>query len=419
MRARRLIAVALVIAALLPAPIAAQTTSIAPSAARLPAPGRTIIRLVTPTLRTIDARLAFAAGRSALRAEIGTRLRFAPASSPLLVADLDATAIARLATDPRVASLSPDLMVRPALDESNPASWGLDRIDQASLPIDARFATTGTGAGVDVYVMDTGVDAAHNEFGGRVIAGVDYVGDGAAAASDCHGHGTHVAGTAAGATYGIARSATIVPVRVIACGGYGYLSWVIAGLDWIAATAVSRGRPAVANLSIGAGGIHIETNNAVERAVAAGVVVVLAAGNSTVDACTSSPGAAPNGLTVGATTSTDARAYYSNYGSCLDLFAPGSSITSAATNTGNGATTMSGTSMAAPHVAGVAALVRAADPSLTPAGVRTRLLAAAGVDTVSDAIAGSPNLLLRLSEELLSGATPTPSPTPDSTNKPQ
>jgi subtilisin family serine protease len=268
-------------------------------------------------------------------------------------------------------------------------SWGIDRIDQRQLPLSSSYTSNASGTGVTAYVIDTGVRISHSEFGGRAAYGWDYI-DNDAVAADCNGHGTHVAGTIGGTTYGVAKRVDIVAVRVLNCSGSGYWSGVIAGIDWVVGRANG---PAVINLSLG-GGANSAVDAAVQRAVNAGVSVAVAAGNSGANACNYSPARAPAALTVGATTSSDARASYSNYGSCLDLFGPGSSIRSA-WSTGDSATkTISGTSMAAPHAAGVAALYLQGHPSASPAAVTTALASQATGGVLSSVGSGSPNRLL-------------------------
>jgi subtilisin family serine protease len=270
------------------------------------------------------------------------------------------------------------------------ASWGLDRIDQRSRPLNGTYSYTDTGAGVRAYILDTGVNTSHVEFQGRASHGRDFV-DNDGDASDCHGHGTHVAGTVAGRTYGVARNAWVVAVRVLNCEGSGTWGGIIAGLDWVAANAP---RPAVANLSLG-GSRNQAVDDAVARLTASGVTVVVAAGNSYGNACNYSPAAAPSAITVGATTSGDKRASYSNYGTCLDLFAPGSSIVSAWGTGGNSATrTASGTSMASPHVAGVAALYLEDLPGASPSTVTGAIVAKATTGKLKSTGSGSPNRLL-------------------------
>ena len=278
------------------------------------------------------------------------------------------------------------------------ATWGLDRTDQFDLPLDQLFTPAGTGSGVTAYIVDTGVLATHTQFAtGRVAAGKNTtVSPADTATNDCHGHGTHVAGTVAGSTYGIAKSATIVPVKVLDCSGSGTTSGVIAGLDWIVWNHAA-GVPAVANMSLG-GGKSAAMNAAVANVVADGVTVAVAAGNETQDACNVSPASEPTAITVGATTSSDALAYYSNYGSCVDILAPGTTITSAGIRVG-GVTSntaieiMSGTSMASPHVAGAAAVYLGLNPTKTPAQVVAALTAAATADRITGVL-GSPNKLL-------------------------
>ncbi|WP_172607613.1 S8 family peptidase [Streptomyces spongiicola] len=267
------------------------------------------------------------------------------------------------------------------------ASWGLDRADQRALPLDGRFTAASKGWGVTVYIVDTGIDYGHSEFGGRAVSGFDAVGDGRRG-RDCEGHGTHVAGTVAGTEYGVAPQAHVVSVRVLDCAGEGAWSGIIAGLDWVAKNAR---HPAVLNASLG--GPPSPSANAAARAVFdSGVLPVVAAGNSAQDACGVSPASAPDVMTVGATDTSDAETGYSNYGRCLRLYAPGSDITSA--RMGGGATSMNGTSMAAPHVSGVAALYKAAHPAASPQEVADWLVAQSTKNAVRNISQGSPNRLL-------------------------
>ena len=314
-------------------------------------------------------------------------------------ATLPAAAIAGLQRNPHVSFIEPDGIVTVSGSGSDPsATWGLDRVDQRNLPLSGSYQWTHDGTGVTAYIIDTGIRPTHNEFGGRASIGADFIGDGRNGI-DCHGHGTHVAGTVGGAEYGIARATTLVAVRVLNCAGSGSNGGVIAGIDWVRTNAA---KPAVANMSLG-GGFSSALNLAVKNAVDAGVVFVVAAGNNNANACNASPAAEPTALTVGATISSDARASYSNFGTCVDLFAPGSSITSAWNTTNTATNTISGTSMASPHVAGVAALYLSANPNASPAAVESAIEGGATPNKVTNPGTGSPNLLLY---SLITGTPP-------------
>ena len=297
-----------------------------------------------------------------------------------------------------------------ALDTQTPTpSWGLDRTDQRALPLSNSFTASAYGAGVDVYVVDTGVSTTHTDFSGRLRSGFSAINDGRGS-NDCNGHGTHVAGTAAGTTYGVAKAASIIPVRVLDCAGSGTNTGVIAGLDWVIANH-NAGVPAVANMSLG-GGASFALDTAVQNAINDGVVMAVAAGNSNANACNYSPARAANAITVGATERTDVRASYSNFGTCLDIFAPGSGITSAWIGGTSATNSISGTSMASPHVAGVAAVLLDRYPTSTPADITSMLRSSATPNVVLSAGTGSPNYLLYLDPTGSTIVTPPPAPTP-------
>jgi subtilisin family serine protease len=294
----------------------------------------------------------------------------------------------QLADDVRVAFVEEDGVME-AFASQPGATWGLDRVDQRNLPLTGSYVYEQSGASVHTYVIDTGLRSTHAQFMGRVGNGFTAVSDGQGT-SDCNGHGTHVAGTIGGTTHGVAKAVTLHPVRVLGCSGSGSTSGVIAGVDWVTA---NRVLPAVANMSLG-GGASSALDAAVTSSIAAGVVYAIAAGNSNADACNTSPARVAAALTVGASTSGDARASYSNFGACLDLFAPGSSITSAWYTSNTATATISGTSMASPHVAGAAALFLQTSPGATPAQVAQAVLNQSTSGVVTGPGTASPNRLL-------------------------
>ncbi|MDF3141823.1 MULTISPECIES: S8 family peptidase [unclassified Streptomyces] len=298
----------------------------------------------------------------------------------------------RLAADSRVASVVQDTRVMRAHTQKNPPSWGLDRIDQRNLPLDKSYTwPESAGAGVTVYVIDTGIRISHKDFGGRASYGWDFVGNDRTA-SDGNGHGTHVAGTVAGGRYGVAKNAKLVAVRVLDNAGSGTTAQVIAGIDWVTKHAK---KPAVANVSLG-GYRNTQLDAAVRNSIASGVTYTVAAGNDGLPAGLYSPAAVKEAITVGATDNKDARASFSNFGSVLDLFAPGVAITSASYASDTGKATFSGTSMASPHAAGVAALYLADHPKAGPAQVSKALVAQAVSGKVSGRGLGSPDKLLQV-----------------------
>jgi subtilisin family serine protease len=270
--------------------------------------------------------------------------------------------------------------------QTNPP-WGLDRIDQRNLPLNATYNYNWTGSGVRAYIIDTGIRTSHTQFGGRASAVFDALGGNG---QDCNGHGTHVAGTVGGSTYGVAKSSLLRAVRVLDCNGSGSTSGVISGVDWVRQNFIA---PAVANMSLG-GGVSSALDTAVNNLSNAGVTIAVAAGNSNANACNSSPARAANAITTGATTTTDARASFSNFGTCVDIFAPGSGILSAWFSSNTATATLSGTSMASPHVAGVAALYKQAVPSASATTVRNAIVNNATTNKVTNAGTGSPNRLL-------------------------
>ncbi|GAA2783011.1 S8 family peptidase [Streptomyces showdoensis] len=353
------------------------------------------------TLRESAAQAETAKGR-AVATKFGAKIKrtYTAALNGYSV-ELSEAQARKLAADPAVETVSQNRVFHVDGTQPSPPSWGLDRIDQKALPLNQSYTyPDSAGQGVTAYIIDTGVRITHSDFGGRASYGYDAI-DNDNTAQDGHGHGTHVAGTVAGNAYGVAKKAKIVGVRVLDNSGSGTTEQVVAGIDWVTANAV---KPAVANMSLG-GGVDSVLDDAVRRSIASGVTYGVAAGNETDNAANHSPARVAEAITVGATTSTDAKASYSNYGAGLDLFAPGSSITSSWNSSDSATNTISGTSMATPHVVGAAALYLADNPTSTPAQVATALVNAATPNVVTSPGSGSPNRLLFVGG---GGTTPPP-----------
>jgi subtilisin family serine protease len=342
----------------------------------------------TPTLRTRGVPAAAADLTSRYGGAVGHTYQHALRGFEV---SMSQAAAERLAANSAVAYVQRNGIFTISGTQSPTPSWGLDRIDQRNLPLNNSYTYPTTASGVRAYIIDTGIRFSHSDFGGRAVSGYDAIDGGSA--DDCNGHGTHVAGTTGGSSYGVAKGVTLVGVRVLNCAGSGTTAQVVAGIDW-ATGDHDPGERAVANMSLG-GGVDTTLDNAVANSIADGVTYAVAAGNDNgANACNTSPARTPNAITVGSTTSTDARSSFSNIGTCLDIFAPGSSITSAWYTSNTATNTISGTSMATPHVTGAAALVLAQNTSYTPQQVRDYLVNNATNGVVTNPGTGSPNKLL-------------------------
>jgi subtilisin family serine protease len=352
-------------------------------------PGRYIVRVNT----ALSGKTAVGALANTLLASYGGKLErtYGTALQGFAVSSTELQAYA-LAADPRVKDVTPDTVVRLSATQASLPSWGLDRIDQRNLPLNGTYVYDNGGVPVHIYDIDTGLNANHPDFAGRIGTSYNAVPDFGlllGGAVDCNGHGTHTAGTAMGTSYGVAKRAIIHPVRVFTCAPTTLTSFILDGIDWVTANAQ---KPAVANMSLG-GAANVAQDDAVRAMINSGVVTAIAAGNDAANACTVSPAAVAEGLTVAASERNDASASYTNYGSCVDLYAPGTDIVSADYLT-TGSSTLSGTSMAAPHVAGAAALYLARNPNATPAQVGAALLARTTPGKITRVPVATPNKLL-------------------------
>ena len=374
------------------APVAARAPAAQPAGQKIPGRWIVVLRDGVRASRpragaaldaAAEAREAAVAVAGRHRAQITGVYAHALRGFAAAMSDADAAA---LRADPEVALVEQDQIVTIDAVQTG-ATWGIDRIDQRNRPLSGSYSYTATGRGVNVYVIDTGILTGHAQFGGRAANVYDGVGGNG---QDCNGHGTHVSGTVGGSTYGVAKEANLRGVRVFTCSGSSANSTIIAGIDWVRANHV---KPAVANLSLG-GGYSAATNTAVRSLAAAGVYTVVAAGNSGRSACNYSPASEPTVMTVAASTSSDARASYSNYGSCVDVYAPGSSITSAWYTSPTATNTISGTSMASPHVAGVAALYKSALGDASQATIDGWITSNATPNVITSNRRGTPNRLL-------------------------
>jgi PKD repeat protein len=361
----------------------APTTSFARATDGVPIVGEYIVRFkdsepdVDGRVRSLSSRIDGAVERT-----------YRSAIKGVFVRKMSAASAAALRNDPNVLSVEQNMTVSLSATQSG-ATWGIDRIDQRALPLSTTYSYANDGTGVTVYIIDTGINYTHNEYNGRASFGVDEMLP-STNGQDCNGHGSHVSGTVGGTTYGVAKNVKLVAVRVLDCSGNGTTATVIAGVDWVTA---HRTLPAAANVSLG-GGFSSTVNAAVTNSIASGVVYGVAAGNSSGNACNASPSSTPNAITVGASNINDGWASFSNFGSCVDINAPGVNITSAWIGSNSATNTISGTSMATPHLVGAAALYLQANPAATPAQVASALTSNATPNKITNIGAGTPNLLL-------------------------
>lgn len=413
-RARN-IAITLLLALVLASPVSgASQAPAAPLLAQSAAgvlPGRYIVVFKTGAgSAQVDAALSGLGGQVLYR--YGAALNGFAATLPT-------AAVQALQRNPLVAYIEADQEMW-AVDTQGNATWGLDRIDQHNLPLDGSYSYELTGSGVTAYIIDTGIRYTHTDFGGRASFGYDALGGNGV---DCHGHGTHVAGTVGGVTWGVAKGVDLVAVRVLDCNGYGSTSGVIAGIDYVTAQKNSNtGVPMVANMSLG-GGASSALDAAVQNSITAGVSYAVAAGNGNFigreqDACKYSPARAPDAMTIGASDSTDTKASWSNYGACVDWFAPGVGITSAYYSSDSATATWSGTSMATPHTAGVAALYLELYPAASPLTVRNALFDLTTKGIVQSSKTTNNHLLYGKVGSGGGGSAPTPTPVPSPTPTP-
>ncbi|MFI0354502.1 S8 family peptidase [Actinomadura sp. 9N407] len=377
---RRLPLVAMLAAVPLVAALASPAQAVTPhTPVALAAPGQGVNSQYIVTLKK-----GVSVGDTVSKRGITTTHRFGKVLNGF-AAKMSAEQLQRLQRTPGVAAIEQDGVVRASTTQNNPPSWGIDRIDQTNRPLSRSYTYTATGSGVTAYIIDTGIATSHSDFGGRASNVFDSFGGNG---QDCNGHGTHVAGTVGGNAYGVAKGVSLRGVRVLNCQGSGSFSGIIAGMNWVAN---NHTKPAVANMSLG-GGYSSSVNSATNNLASSGVFVAVAAGNDNRNACNYSPASAANGTAVAASTSTDAKASYSNYGNCVDLYAPGSSITSTWLN--GGTNTINGTSMASPHVAGVGALYKDANGDASYSTIRSWLTSNATSGVITGNPSGTPNLLL-------------------------